>query len=111
MGEDETVIGAAKSTEGMTEGLYDRAIAALGALDARALIALQAECEEVGRAILSPVLTSQAQSMIAAKHRILAKLLAETRHNLRVLYPREVFDGVHAESSWIDGRKGATWLR
>jgi hypothetical protein len=111
MNEDEFVVGTANATEGMSEGLYDRAIAALSALDVKALITLEGECERLIPAPFGPGLTRQAQRAIAEKHRILAKLLVETRHNLRVLYPREAADGVHAEGLWIDGRKGATWLR
>jgi hypothetical protein len=111
MKEDEFVIGAADATEATTGDLYDRVITALSSLDATALINLEAECEQLTRSTSAPMLTSRAQFAIAEKHRVLSKLLVETRHNLRVLYPREAADSLHTERSWIDGREGATWLR
>jgi hypothetical protein len=111
MDEDEFVVAAANVTNGMPEAFYDRAIAALSALDAKALITLEEECDGLSRAPCGPVLTSQAQFTITEKHQTLAKLLVETRRNLRVLYPQKAAGGVCAERSWIEGRKGATWLR
>lgn len=111
MDEDEFVTALASPTEELPEGLYDRAIAALSVVDAKDLIMLEAECEQLSRASFCPVLTRRAQFTIAEKHRILAKLLVETRDNLRILSPREAGDGVHAARSWIDGRTGAAWLR
>jgi hypothetical protein len=111
MDEDEFVVAAANVTNGMPEAFYDRAIAALSALDAKALITLEEECQGLSRVPFGPVLTSRAQFTITEKHQTLAKLLVETKRNLRVLCPQQAAGGVCAERSWIEGRKGATWLR
>jgi hypothetical protein len=88
------------------KALYDRTIAALALLDVDALSALQQECESMGE---PGILYPQDAANLSEKHQLLAKLLLQTRQNLRVLRQVCVAPGTYVGVAMPDGRERATW--
>ncbi|MGI8772480.1 MAG: hypothetical protein ACR2JE_13725 [Acidobacteriaceae bacterium] len=113
MKERKDLIVIPEQTEWPSEGLYDRAIAALATLDAEALIALQQECESISE-ITMPLLSfcrrpQESAASMGKKHQLLMKLLVQTRQNLRVL--RQVYEvpSTYACFAMGDRTERATW--
>ncbi len=95
------------------DALFDRSIAALTFVDVDALMALQQECDLASRgALFSLDPCGQPMNPSAStreKHQVLAKLLVQTRQNLRVLHQVCEGSATYVPVASPDRRERGAW--